>query len=195
VALRGLTYQVYTHSYLGLGQDEARETVATAACFIEGYPIPSGYAVPAGTLGTGDWAACREAIVAAVEKPCAEEPCSLFGVYQPPLYGDFLAFSVYAYASDFFGLRGSLSPARIEAAGTEHCAQSWLQLVADDPSVEENPFLPTYCFASAYIATLLSDVFDFADDTERVSAPLRVQGIDVGWALGALLNEIAGSDG
>lgn len=192
VSLRGQTYQVYTHSYLGYGQDEARRTVASPACFIDGYPIPEEYDLASGTRGTGDWPACLEAIRDRLSRPCAEKPCSLFGVYQPPLYGDFLAFSVYAYAADFFELRGSLSPARMSAAGQAFCTQDWQLLVANDPSVENNPYLPNYCFSAAYIVTLLSEAFDLPDATERVQAPLAVQGTDVGWALGALLYELAG---
>lgn len=193
VDLRGQVYQVYTYSYLGFGQDEARENVASPACFLEGYPLPEDYALPSGTVGTGDWTGCLGAIRAQLTRPCADEPCSLFGVYQPPLYGDFLAFSVYAYAADFFDLRGSLSPARMAAAGEAFCAQDWRQLVADDPGLDSNPYYPNYCFSAAYIVTLLSDAFDLPDTTERVHAPLEVQGADVGWALGALLFELAGT--
>lgn len=181
------TYRLYTHSYLGLGQDQARESVGSPACFIQGYPMPSG------GVGTGDFARCQEAILDTFSAPCDDEPCSLFGTYQPPLYGEFLAFSVYAYAADFFDLDQHLVPERIAEEGSAFCAQDWNALIAADPDLASNPYVPNYCYAAAHIATLLSDGFGFASETERITAPLRVQGSSVGWTLGALVYELAGS--
>jgi apyrase len=181
------TYHLYTHSYLGLGQDQARERVASPACFLVGYPIPGG------GIGTGDFRACRGAIREVLADSCSEGPCSLFGVYQPPVYGEFLAFSVYAYAADFFGLAERLSPSTLEATGSRFCQTDWRELVASDSSAADNPFLPNYCFTAAYVVTLLTDGYGFPPDTDRIRAPLRVQGAQVGWTLGALLYELAGS--
>ena len=180
------TYHLYTRSYLGLGQDQARRTVGSAACFMRGYPIAEG------GLGTGDFEKCRRAIVAAFAAPCMDGPCSLFGVYQPPLYGEFIAFSVYAYAAEFFDLGQQLVPETLAEKGAAFCAQEWSSLVAADPGVADNPYLPNYCYAAAHIATLLTDGFGFTSDTERITAPVRVQGSSVGWALGALVYELAG---
>ncbi|MDH3255532.1 MAG: hypothetical protein OEM62_11105 [Acidobacteriota bacterium] len=180
------TYHLYTYSYLGLGQDQARAHVDSDACFIRGYPLADG------GFGTGDFDACRTAIRETFTAPCDEGPCSLFGTYQPPLYGDFLASSVYAYAADFFDLGQRLEPQALAAKGTAFCSQDWNAMVAADPGVADNPYLPTYCYAAAHITTLLTDGFGFSDTTERITAPLRVQGSSVGWALGALVYELAG---
>lgn len=181
------TYHLYTKSYLGLGQDRARETVASPACFLVGYPTSEG-------PGTGDFDACRSAIrtVQAESCPEDEQPCSLFGSYQPPLYGDFLALSVYAYAADFFGLGERMRPENLEAAGRAFCAKDWQRWVVHEPAIAANPYLPTYCYAAAHIVTLLTDGFGFPADTDHISAPLRVQGTSLGWTLGALVYELAG---
>jgi hypothetical protein len=100
---------------------------------------------------------------------------------------------VYAYTADFFGLAERLSPSALEAAGSRFCETDWQELVANDPSATDNPFLPNYCFTAAYVVTLLTDGYGFPPDTDRIRAPLRVQGAQVGWALGALLYELAGS--
>ncbi len=186
VTLAGNTYHLYTHSYLGLGQDEARLAVDSPACFLANYPIPGG-----GT-GTGDFDGCRAAIASTHARECDDAPCSLFGVYQPPVYGDFLAFSVYAYTARFFGIQGRLTPALLAAAGAEFCGQDWNELLAADPSVASNPYLPNYCFSAAYVVTLLTDGFGFSADTDRVHAQLQVQGERTNWSLGALLYELAG---
>jgi apyrase len=181
------TYRLYTHSYLGLGQDQARESVDSTACFIRGYPMPSG------GVGTGDFARCQEAILETFSAPCDDGPCSLFGAYQPPLYGEFLAFSVYAFAADFFDLGERLVPQDIAEEGAAFCSQDWNAMIAADPDLESNPYVPNYCYAAAHIATLLSDGFGFPSETDKITAPLRVQGSSVGWTLGALVYDLAGN--
>ncbi len=187
VRLGSNVYHLYSYSYLGLGQDVAREAVASPACFLRGYPLAGG------GVGTGDFAACREAIRAKLGKPCPREPCSFLGVYQPPVYGDFLAFSVYAYTADFFGLAGRLSPAAMAEAGSDFCARSWQELMAEDPDAAKSPFVPLYCYAAAHAVTLLTDGFGFPESSDRIHAPARVQGAETGWPLGALLFELTGS--
>ncbi len=190
ITLGSNTYNLYAKSYLDLGQDKARETVASPACFLVGYPSPHG-------PGTGDFDACRTAIREALSAPCPEgEPsCSMFGSYQPPLYGDFLALSVYAYTADFFGLRDRVRPEDLEAAGRDFCSRDWQLWVADEPEIADDPYLPLYCYAAVHVVTLLTDGFGFPADTDRISAPLKIQGRATGWALGALLYELAGSAG
>ncbi len=188
ITLAGDSYRLYTYSYLGLGQDRARRAVGSPACFLAGYPIPGG------GVGTGNYQACRAAIVGAFAEPCGRAPCSLFGVYQPPAHGDFLAFSVYAYTARFFGIENRLSAAEMERAGREFCSRSWQGLIAEDPSVANSPFVPNYCFSAAYVVTLLAEGFGFPFQKTLVRAPFELRGEKVGyWALGALLYEIAGS--
>ena len=187
IYLSGKRYPLYTYSYLGLGQDQARERVDSPACFLPGYPFAPD------RVGAGDYDACRDAIRRTLAKPCEDEPCSLFGVYQPPIYGDLLAFSVYYFTADYFGLSGGLSPLELEARAREFCATPWSELVAREPEAEASPYVPNYCFAGAYVVTLLTDGWGLAPTTDRVHAVRRIQGSRVGWTLGALLYELAGS--
>lgn len=187
VTLGSRTYSLYTKSYLGLGQDESRKRVGSPACFLIGYPTPNG-------PGTGDFDACRGAVRDDLEAPCSEDsrPCPLLASYQPPLYGDFIAVSAYAYTADFFGLREHLRPEALAAAGKAYCARDWQAWVAKEPDVAEDPFLPKYCYSAAHSVALLVDGFGFPADTDRITAPLRIQGSPIGWTLGALLYELAG---
>ncbi len=186
ITLNGRTHHVYTYSYLGLGQDEARKSVASPACYLEGFPIPGG------GVGTGDYDGCRAAIRVALGRPCVTPPCSMFGVYQPPLRGEFLGLSVYAYAASFFDLDDYLSPASLEEAGRQFCDLSWTDLVQADPTIVDDRHVEKFCFSAAYSVTLLTDGFGLPFEAERVRAPIRVEGNEVGWALGALLYELAG---
>ena len=186
--LGGTTYRVYSHSYLGFGQDQARQAVASPACFPRGYPM-----APTGEVGSGDFAACRAAIREFLERPCAEGDCSLMGVYQPPLYGDFFAFSGYGYISSFLGLDQNLSLPDLERRATAYCESDWQQVLTDYPGEGLRKYLPTYCFNAVYVATLLTDGFGFAPDTRRVATPRQVQGSEVSWVLGSLLYELGAS--
>lgn len=192
--LGGTNYYVYSHSYLGFGQDQARQAVASPACYPSGYPIPDGTeGFAAEAVGTGDYDACRAAIRAFLERPCGAGRCSLMGVYQPPLYGDFFAFSGYGYASAFFGLDLELSLPELERRTAEYCATDWRQILRDRPDPAGRKYLSGYCFNGAYVASLLTDGFGFAPDTRRIATPRAVQGADVGWVLGSFLFELAGS--
>jgi apyrase len=192
--LAGTTYRVYSHSYLGFGQDEARRAVAEPACYPRGYPIPDGTeGIGDGTLGAGDFGACQAAIEAFLTRPCAASRCSLMGVYQPPLYGDFFAFSVYGYVGRFFGLDQNLSLPELKLRGAEYCATDWQRILAERPDERGRKYLPGYCFSAAYVATLLTEGFGFPLTTDRLLTPRAVQGSEVSWVLGAFLYELAAS--
>lgn len=184
------TWRVYSHSDLGLGQDRARERVASPACYPRGYPLGGG------ATGTGDYAACRSAIRELLQGErggCAEPPCSLMGVYQPPLHGDFFAFSGYFYAADFFSIGQSLDLGELERRARAFCAKAWDDIVRSRPESADSPYLPRQCFNAAYVVTLLVDGYGFPADTRSITVPERVQGSEVGWTLGFLVHELAGS--
>ncbi|MCZ6507888.1 MAG: hypothetical protein O7A04_07575, partial [Acidobacteria bacterium] len=194
VVLGGTEYRVYSHSYLGLGQDQALQAVGSPTCYPKGYPIPSGTAgVADGSRGLGDYQACRQAIRDTLSADCTASDCSLMGVYQPPLYGDFFAFSGYGYAASFFGLGQDLSLAALEASGQTYCAEDWEQILRQRPDERGRKYLPAYCFKAAYIVTLLTDGFGFPLTTRRIVTPGRVQGSEVSWVLGSLVYELGGS--
>ncbi|MFQ5525837.1 MAG: hypothetical protein ACE5GX_06200 [Thermoanaerobaculia bacterium] len=181
------SYELYTQSYLGLGQDKARETIDSPDCFPVGYPMAGG------RLGRGDFDTCGRAIRAEFAVPCSEddEPCSLFGVYQPPLEGDFLALSVYEYVADFFDLGERIVPSAVANAGRDFCSTDWPALVERKPEIEDDPYAPLYCYAAAHVEALLTDGFGFPADSERIAVPSSAQGAPTGWTLGALLLELS----
>ena len=181
-------YVLYSHSYLGLGQDRARIAVDSPACYLRNYPLEEG------RTGTGDFAACREAIHERFARPCEASPCSIFGVHQPPVHGDFLAFSVYYYTARALGIAGRLTPTELAEAGVDFCAADWLELTAKDPDLASDPYFPNHCFAAAYVTTLLTEGWGFTPTTERVHALRRLRGTQVGWTLGALLVELTDGD-
>ena len=113
VDLAGRTYTLYTHSYLGFGQEQARSRYnmllkgkdVEDPCFNQGYAVGPREASsadlrsdqyagrPAGDLhGTGNFSACTAAIdqlfaevnpALRLEAKCAIPPCAFGGVHQP----------------------------------------------------------------------------------------------------------------
>lgn len=127
-------YRLYTHSFLGLGQDEARDTYNSMLrggkpdpCLQAGYVQRPGerdgdvYRGPPGGsfVGSGDYEGCREAVKRLVLEggdrggECWTPPCSIGGVHQPSFWGSgsdqvvaFEHFRLRAPVSEF----GQLSP-------------------------------------------------------------------------------------
>ncbi len=187
------SFPLYSHSYLGWGQDVAMRRIASRACYLRGYR-PRGGAF----IGRGKYRACRRAIRKGIarelrakppEPPCARS-CTRLGTYQPRLSGDFLAFSAFAYNTDFLGLGSELTLSQIEAAGQAYCRTSWRSAAADcavntRPGCREE-WLNRYCFASAYIVTLLHEVYGFPMD-RTITSTNQLEGAGIDWTLGVMV--------
>ena len=187
----GRSFPLYTQSYLGWGQDQANRRVASRACYLRGYRSKSGEVV-----GRGRFDACRRAIRKAMkralrdEAPACARSCNRLGAYQPPVSGDFVGFSAFAYTTGFFGLPSELTLRQLWAAGKDYCRTSWQQATADceanpRPGCEER-WLNRYCFASAYIVTLLHEVYGLPMD-RRITSANRLAGADIDWTLGVMV--------
>ena len=187
-------FPLYTRSFLGWGQDLAMRRVASRACYLRGYRSPDGVIV-----GSGRYGACRRAIRKGIRKvvradppePACSHSCNGLGAYQPPLTGDFVGFSAFAYTTAFFGLGPELTLAELRAAGREFCRTSWREAVSD---LAQEPrsvkWLNRYCFASAYIVHLLHEVYGLPMD-QRFSSTNQLAGTDIDWTLGVMV-QIAG---
>lgn len=190
------THNVYAHSYLGYGQDIAREYLAVDACYNKGL-----------RKGTGKYAACTKALGASVKpKKCDSGACALAapnddakpGVAQPaiPAGMKFYAFGVYAHVREFFGLPENATPAALrEAAGgpkgtAGYCATPWKKVVEEHKDVPEN-FLETYCFSAGWIDVLL-DNFHFAATSDQLLWTAKVGDVEAGWTLGAAVCSLTG---
>ncbi|MCP3958902.1 MAG: hypothetical protein GY719_13705 [bacterium] len=194
IELGEASYPAYSHSYLGWGQDDAMRRVGSPACYLRGYPQTEQ-----GTTGRGRFKACRRAIRRAIaremrarppEPPC-ESSCNRLGAYQPSLAGDFVAFSAYAYTTDYLELPPRLSLAELAAAGKSFCKTPWRQIEAEcaagTRSTCNESWLNRYCFASAYIVTLLHDVYGFGMGERQITSTNELEGVDIDWTLGVMV--------
>ena len=168
------------------------------ACYLRGYQPSHGR-----FTGSGRYSRCRKAIRKTIRRqlrahppePSCSSSCSRPGAYQPPIRGDFVAFSAYAYTTDFLGLEPTFSLAELAAAGKAFCRTRW-QTIEAECAAGRRPvcnewWLNRYCFSAAYIVTLLHDVYGFPMDGRRITSTNELEGVEIDWTLGVMV-QIAG---
>ncbi|MBK8260693.1 MAG: hypothetical protein IPK80_05075 [Nannocystis sp.] len=190
------SFNVYAQSYLGYGQDVAREYLAVDACYNKGL-----------RKGTGKYAACAKTLTAVVKpKSCEASGCGLAapnndkkpGVAQPaiPAGMKFYAVSNFYWARNFYGLPEDATLAQLrEAAGgpkgsAGFCATPWKTATEQRQDTPEK-FLEGYCFAAGWIDALLTTM-GFAADSQQLVWTNNFGEAEAGWALGAALCSVTG---
>ncbi|ELV13111.1 Ectonucleoside triphosphate diphosphohydrolase 8 [Tupaia chinensis] len=139
--------------------------------------------------GTGNPGACVSAIRQLFNfSSCrGREECAFNGVYQPPVQGQFYAFSNFYYTFHFLNLTSGQPLGTINATIWEFCQRPWKLVQASYPGQQR--WLPDYCASGLYILTLLHEGYGFSEAT-WASIEFRKQagGGDIGWTLGYMLN-------
>ncbi|NWY60171.1 ENTP8 diphosphohydrolase, partial [Chionis minor] len=139
--------------------------------------------------GTGDPAACSAAIQKLFNFSCgASRTCGFNGVYQPPVRGQFFAFSGLYHNLHFLNLTGGMSLSSVNATIEQFCNSSWEKVQKDFPTMNRTQ-LRDACGASSYTLTLLLQGFKFNHTTWlNIHFVRQVTNVDVGWTLGYMLN-------
>ncbi|XP_074519584.1 ectonucleoside triphosphate diphosphohydrolase 1 isoform X2 [Halichoeres trimaculatus] len=216
--LYGNDYNLYTHSFLCYGKDQAlRLTLAhqtqsgpnsiSDPCFNPGYNMTRNYSAlydspcvsdrkPQGApqtfthLGTGKFQKCQ-AVVKNIFNftHCRYSQCSFNGVFQPLLQGSFGAFSAYYFVMDFLNLTDTFIPLdTVKEKVAAFCATHWSEVLQKHPTVKEK-YLAEYCFSGTYILTLLTEGYSFTSKTySDIKFIKKIKGSDAGWTLGYMLN-------
>ncbi|NXE29919.1 ENTP8 diphosphohydrolase, partial [Ardeotis kori] len=141
--------------------------------------------------GRGDASGC----LAAVRKlfnfsACGQrQDCTFDGVYQPPVSGQFIAFSAFYYNFKFLNLTEGQSLATVRDTIERFCTRSWEDLSSSYPE-ENRERLPKYCANANYILTLLLDAYKFNETSwNNIFFQMKQAGsANVGWTLGYMLN-------
>jgi len=204
-------FNLYTYSFLKYGQDQALSAVMQVAvdavnksgsipkeipfpCFLNGYNESYSIDGESHTLvGTGDFELCGEyeRIIMNTNATCNVTPCSIDGVYQSPVKGDFYAMSGFYYTASFFGFANETEkskPVEFKDYGVEYCQKSWDDVVVEHPDVKPK-LLRLYCFTSSYIYNVLTSGFHFDENETSIYFTASVNGTTLNWALGALIAE------
>ncbi|NWJ08068.1 ENTP8 diphosphohydrolase, partial [Crypturellus undulatus] len=139
--------------------------------------------------GTGDPAACKTAIEKLFNFSCGvHRTCGFNGIYQPPVRGQFFAFSGLYYDLHFLNLTSGQSLMSVNDTIWVFCTKDWEQVQKDFPDVDK-AYLRNYCAVSSYVLTLLLQGYKFNDKTwPNIHFIQKVSNTDVGWTLGYMLN-------
>ncbi|XP_023098861.2 ectonucleoside triphosphate diphosphohydrolase 2 isoform X2 [Felis catus] len=141
--------------------------------------------------GSSDPALCRGLILGLFNfSSCRFSRCSFNGIFQPPVAGNFMAFSAFFYTVDFLRSVMGLPVAtlqQLETAVVAVCNQTWSQLQAKAPG--QRARLPDYCAGAMFVQQLLSRGYGFDERAfGGVTFQSKAGDTAVGWALGYMLN-------
>ncbi|XP_045418751.1 ectonucleoside triphosphate diphosphohydrolase 8 [Lemur catta] len=139
--------------------------------------------------GTGDPGACVMAIRELFNCSSAQDvgDCAFDRVYQPPLWGQFYAFSNFYYTFYFLNLTSRQSLGTANATVWNFCKEPWKLVEASYPGQER--WLRDYCACGLYILTLLTEGYGFSEETwPSIEFRKQAGGTDIGWTLGYMLN-------
>ncbi|XP_045190692.2 ectonucleoside triphosphate diphosphohydrolase 8-like [Mercenaria mercenaria] len=142
-------------------------------------------------IGTGDEEECKSTVkmLYNFNATCPQEPCTVNGTYQPPVQGNFYAFSSFFYEMDFLNLtRKKASLKTFTTELSKLCNTSWEE-VSHMPAGNNGSMLGWYCFEGHFIRTLLVDAYKFDNITwENINFVKKINNTDIGWTLGYMLN-------
>ncbi|XP_046526182.1 NMDA receptor synaptonuclear signaling and neuronal migration factor isoform X13 [Equus quagga] len=139
--------------------------------------------------GTGNPRACISAIRDLFDFLSCEgrADCAFNGVYQPPVRGQFYAFSNFYYTLHFLNLTSRQPLATVNTSVWEFCQRPWKLVEAS--STGQDRWLRDYCASGLYILTLLLEGYGFSEDTwPNIEFRKQAGGTDIGWTLGYMLN-------
>ncbi|XP_071430425.1 ectonucleoside triphosphate diphosphohydrolase 8-like [Pithys albifrons albifrons] len=140
--------------------------------------------------GSGNASLCQAAVRELFNfSACGQSlDCTFDGVFQPPLRGQFIAFSAFYYNFKFLNLTEGQPLAVAREAIERLCTRSWEDLSSSYPK-EDPKRLPMYCANANYILTLLLDAYKFNETNwNNIFFRMKAGSADVGWTLGYMLN-------
>ncbi|KAF4016900.1 hypothetical protein G4228_007850 [Cervus hanglu yarkandensis] len=140
--------------------------------------------------GTGNPGACIEALRKLFNFSSCDgrADCAFAGVYQPPVQGQFYAFSSFYYTFHFLNLTSRPSLSEANATIWEFCLQPWKLVEASAP-LGQDRWLRDYCASGLYILTLLVEGYGFSEETwSGLEFRQQAGSTDIGWTLGYMLN-------
>lgn len=205
-------YDLYQHSYLGFGLNEARKRIKEQVIktWADGAPnrvyhpcLPKGHkeliqwttetiTKNVELVGTGaGHAACRGVIEAVFgkEKDCALNPCAFNGVYQPPITdtfgeGDLYVFSYFYDLTQPLGMPTQFTVREFGELANRVCNQDTDFFRHVPNALAALNHTPNYCLDLTYMHALLRIGYDVAPE-RLVRTAKKIRDAETGWCLGA----------
>lgn len=181
VDVYGQHYNLYVHSFLGLGQTEmSHQFLNSASCFANNYPLPDG------DEGQGNALSCEQEVSSLMN--------NVHGVKQliQPLLATNPVEAWYSIGgianladSTLFDFNGQLTNQDlIQQADTQICHQQWDILANQFPN---DDYVYEYCLFSAYYYALMVDGYGlYPEQTVHYMPPEK----NIDWTTGVVLHHI-----
>lgn len=172
-------YKVFSKSFLGLGQDQARDTMLTdqsaSHCF------PKNYVVNNVSIGNFNILPCG-AIYSKIlqNQQVSKQLISTQGE-------SFIAYSGIYFSYNFFYTDKTPDQISLETKIQNVCTKTWEQLQNDYPKIPAK-YLSTYCANGVYHSKLIYDTYKIQGSQLMVANQINQKDID--WTLGAALYDL-----
>ncbi len=169
-------YTVFAKSFLGLGQDQAREALLKSTdsmvCF------PAGYHFNQNSIGHFNLANCEQQLTNLIEQYHVNEQII------PTKIQEFVAYSGIFYNFQFFNIDKAPNQIALEKQLQSVCTKPWAELQADYPQISEK-YLSTYCAHGVYFDELLYNTYQLQHS--QLTVVTQIGQHDIDWTLGAML--------
>ena len=172
VNINGDAHHVWSKSFLGLGQDQARANMGNlendAVCYPDNYPMTEAQ------VGHFNFSSCQ-----------ADYTHVMNHLDVLPVTGQsFIAFSGAYYAYSFFEVDKTPDQATVESKIQNVCSLNWDDLQKKYPTVPA-AYLAAYCANGTYIDDLFYNQYHVQG--AQLNVATQVNGKDIDWPLGAVL--------
>ncbi|XP_051788264.1 ectonucleoside triphosphate diphosphohydrolase 2-like [Erpetoichthys calabaricus] len=141
--------------------------------------------------GSGSGPGCKSIVSQLFDfRNCPFSSCSLDGIFQPRVTGDFMAFAAFFYTHSFLrrttGITVS-SPADLRRAASATCTMKFSEMFQKAPELQN--WIQDYCTVSIFIDLLLTQAYKFDNASfSHISFQKKAGDTSIGWALGYMLN-------
>jgi apyrase len=174
ITINGATYRIFSQSFLGLGQDQARNAMNSDESSTNCYP--SGYTYDSKT-GNFNFFICSSIYAAIIQNQGVEQ--SMIATDGP-----FIAYAGIYFDYSFFNILNTPTQNALLSRIDAICYLSWEQLQTNNPGISPK-YLANYCTHGVYFEQLLYTTYKLKN--EQLTVTNEINGINIDWTLGALL--------
>lgn len=184
LTIGGQQYTVFSKSFLGMGQDQARLAMNNYPEAL--YCYPAGYPLTQTIIGNFNFKNCDAVYADFIsKKQVVEQIVSTKN-------NTFVAYSGAYHAYEFFYSDKAPDQGRMETNIQATCAKTWDKLKEEYKDIPEK-FLSGNCANGTYMSNLFHKTYELRGKQLIIANKIKDQDID--WTLGALLHSLIESGG
>ncbi|MDA9272233.1 hypothetical protein N9Q05_02510 [bacterium] len=169
-------YRVFSRSFLGLGQDQVRQTMtvdeASSSCY------PDGYTYESQKTGHFDFAGCSDIYAGIIKNQDVKQ------ITMPTAEQHFVAYAGIFYNYSYLNTLHTPTQSALESQINTVCYQPWDTLQSNYTTLPAR-LLSTFCANGVYFDNLLYNTYQLQESQLTVTD--AINGTSIDWTLGALL--------